>query len=517
MPCLLPRSRFAVLFLVSCLFVSCRARPKVATPPAKPAVPEELIQQHVAQGDLEFSKHHLFGWRQAEIAYAKALELDEREMIREKLRLTRFLIKTREEDEDIASRGIEELLRDLCVEPLDARHRAICEIGRAYQQGFDAAYWQTRADNPPRLDVSVFQIAESPLEVYFYTLHCKTFETRGEWDAANNPYEKFKDSPLFIYLTLGPDTLKRVRDPDKLFPDFAELLVFAGDSHFQDRKYKDAGAYYRKALALVPDYTRAINGLGNLYLFVLEDYENALKTYESALARDPTNTAALFGKGAVLHYLERFQESIDVLNDMLATDLTRKGRVSSYNVQYYRGEGRYYQAYDYHLMRAQDKARELIDLAKKDLPDNAEINYLSGLLYYMEYRLKEAEKDFLAVLRQGASNCYAYYYLGLIHSDTNADEMLRFFTGSCSCLDAMRRNLERNIQAVPGLDVEPEEKAALTAKLTKRLSEFRVSGAKLIEKMSSMVVELQGRRNSKAHLDLMDKVLKDLRPAAKSP
>jgi len=30
-------------------------------------------------------------------------------------------------------------------------------------------------------------------------------------------------------------------------------------------------------------------------------------------------------------------------------------------------------------------------------------------------------------------------------------------------------------------------------------------------------VELQGRRNSKAHLDLMDKVLKDLRPAAKSP
>ena len=105
MPCLLPRSRFAVLFLVSCLFVSCRARPKVATPPAKPAVPEELIQQHVAQGDLEFSKHHLFGWRQAEIAYAKALELDEREMIREKLRLTRFLIKTREEDEDIAKVG----------------------------------------------------------------------------------------------------------------------------------------------------------------------------------------------------------------------------------------------------------------------------------------------------------------------------------------------------------------------------------------------------------------------------
>ena len=517
MPCLLPRSRFAVLFLVSCLFVSCRARPKVATPPAKPAVPEELIQQHVAQGDLEFSKQHLFGWRQAEIAYAKALELDEREMIREKLRLTRFLIKTREEDEDIASRGIEELLRDLCVEPLDARHRAICEIGRAYQQGLDAAYWQTRADNPPRLDVSVFQIAESPLEVYFYTLHCKTFGNRGEWDAANNPYEKFKDSPLFIYLTLGPDTLKRVGDPDKLFPDFAELLVFAGDSHFQDRRYKDARAYYRKALALIPDYTRAINSLGNFYLFVLEDYENALKTYESALARDPTNTAALFGKGAVLHYLERFQESIDVLNDMLATDLTRKGRVSSYNVQYYRGEGRYYQAYDYHLMRAQDKARELIDLAKKDLPDNAEINYLSGLLYYMEYRLKEAEKDFLAVLRQGASNCYAYYYLGLIHSDTNADEMLRFFTGSCSCLDATRRNLERNIQAVPGLDVEPEEKAALTAKLTKRLSEFRVSGAELIEKMSSMVVELQGRRNSKAHLDLMDKVLKDLRPAAKSP
>src|SRR6266536_5378382 len=95
---LLPqRSRFVVIFFAACLLVSCKARPKVATAPAKPAVPEELIRQHVAQGDAEFSKQHLFGWRQAETAYAKALDLDDREMIREKLQLTRFLIKTREE------------------------------------------------------------------------------------------------------------------------------------------------------------------------------------------------------------------------------------------------------------------------------------------------------------------------------------------------------------------------------------------------------------------------------------
>src|SRR5688572_20359466 len=250
-------NRSALILFSACLLISCKAKPKVVIAPPKPVVPEALIQQYVSQGDTEFSKQHLHGWRQAEVAYTKAYELDRRESVQEKLLLTRLLIATREEDEDIPSRGLDNVLGDLCAEPLDNRRRAICELARAYREGFGAAFWQARLDRPARLEPSVFAITESPLEAYLYALYCKIFGLRAEWDKSHNPYEKFKDSPLFIYLTLGPDTLKKIGNPDQTFPDFAELFAFIGEVHFQNQQYKNARVYFNKALALVPEYTRA--------------------------------------------------------------------------------------------------------------------------------------------------------------------------------------------------------------------------------------------------------------------
>jgi tetratricopeptide (TPR) repeat protein len=503
-------NRIPLLLLMACFLVSCKARPKVAIVPPRPVVPEALVQQYVTQGDREFSKHHLYGWRQAELAYTKAYKLEQRNSVKEKLLLTRFLIATREEDEDIPGSVLDDVLRDLCPEPMDGRQRAICELARASREGFGAAFWQARADRPPRLDPSTFAFSDSPLEAYQYALYCRTFGIEPEWDAANNPYEKFKDSPLFLYLTLGPDTLNRATDLEKSLPDFAELLAFIGEAHFQNSRYKNARVYFNKALALVPDYTRANNGLGNIYLFVLEDYENALKIYDVTLRQDPQNAAALFGKGATLHYLGRFEDSIAVLEAMLGTDLTRKGRTSHFNVRYYRGEGLYYQAYDYHLLRQPEKARQRIDLAKKDLPDSPEIGYLSGVLYFNEYRLEEAKQDFLRVLGVAGSNCFANYYLGLIYADSDQQRMLSSFVGAAACLEANMRNRERNIQSLATLDVEPEEREALLAKLTKSLVDFRLSAIELLEKMRSMLTGLQGQRNWESYLNLMSKVLTDL-------
>ena len=105
-----------------------------------------------------------------------------------------------------------------------------------------------------------------------------------------------------------------------------------------------------KPLSLIPDYTRAINGLANIYFFTLEAYENALKTYEAALKWDPQNTAALFGRGAALHNLDRFEDSNKVLDLMLASGLSRNGRVGANSIQYYRGEAYYCKAYNYGSM-----------------------------------------------------------------------------------------------------------------------------------------------------------------------
>lgn len=504
-------NRIALLLISACLLISCKAKPKVVVTPPKAVVPEALIQQHLAQGDAEFSKQHLYGWRQAEAAYTRAYQLDKRDSIHERILLTRLLIATREEDEDVPGRGLDDIIQDLCLEPLEGRRKAICEIARSYRQGFGAAFWRERTDRPAPLDASLFAISESPLEAYLYTLYSKVFGTRAEWNAANNPYEKFKDSPLFIYFTLGPDTLKKIGDPEKAFPDFAELLAFVAEVHFQNQRYKEARAYFSKVLTLVPDYTRANNGLANIYLFVLEDYDNALKTYEATLKRDPWNTAALFGKGASLHHLGSFEESISVLETMLGTDLTRKGRTSDLNVRYYRGEGRYFQAYDYHLLRQPEQARAHIDLAKKDLPESPEINYLSGLLYFNENRLEEATQDFVSVLRVAPSSCYANYYLGLIYANSNQDRMLTSFIGTASCLVSSINNLEKNIQHLATLDVEAGEREALRGKLTKRLTEYRASSIELVVKMTTLLTELQSQKNWKTQLNFMNRLLADLR------
>jgi tetratricopeptide (TPR) repeat protein len=506
------RLRPWIILLTLYMLVSCKGRPRVVAPPPR-VIPEALIQQYLAQGDADFSKMHLHGWRQAEKAYAKAYALDPRKSIQDKRLFTRFLIAAREEDEDIVSRGLGDLVPNLCREPSAARAMVMCELARAYDQGFGPTFWQSRADKPHRLDPELLAAVETPLDAYLYALYGKTFGLKLEWDSANNHEEKLKDSPLFVYLNMGPATFKKIPELEKVHPEFAELLAFVGESHFQAARYRTARAYFNKALALVPDYTHAINGLGNIYLFALEDYENALKTYESATRIDPNNIAALFGKGAALHYLGRFQQSIATLDEMLRSDLTRKGRASQSNIRYFRGEGRYFQAFDHFLLVESDKARQLIDMAKEELPDSPEINYLSALLYFNQYRLEEAKKDFLAVLKRASSNCHAHYYLGLIHADSDAEQMARFFTGACACMEVTKRNLERAMQSLPGIDLEPEERADLRTRLSKKLADFRSSGVELIEKMSSMILELQGERSWKTYLDMMNRILSDLRPA----
>ncbi len=64
-----------------------------------------------------------------------------------------------------------------------------------------------------------------------------------------------------------------------------------------DRHCHQVPAPVLYGIKMIPEYTRAINGLANIQLFVLEDLEKALDYYEAALGYDRANTAALFGKG----------------------------------------------------------------------------------------------------------------------------------------------------------------------------------------------------------------------------
>jgi len=466
------------IFVFVALQSSCRTKPQPVPIPVGPAVPEELIQELVAQGDELYRAMHLYAWRRAEAAYAKAYSLAPRQEIREKLALVKLLRMTREIDEDIACPSMEEDITFICRNPTDTRAQALCDLARGYGAGPVAA-----AEQLKRVDPSVLQVESSPLDAYFLALHARTFGLEAKDELLRKQVsEKYKDSPLFMYLNLGMGSSRVTQQ----FPDFAEAWEFAAEMSFQRTQLKAARTGFAKALEFVPDYTRAIIGLANIYFFKLEDYANALQTYENALKWDPGSTAALFGKGAAVHHLERYDDSNATLDQMLATDLSRRGRVTRDSVLYYRGEANYYKAYNHHLQNHPERARELIDVAKQDLPQSEEINYLSGLLYFNAGELDKAKADFEKAAKQG-KNCYAYHYLGLIEFKTGGPTAASQFLTCTACLERSLRTFQQNIQAAEALDVEPSEKQALMLRMEMKLVSYRDSSADLIQRMIGLI------------------------------
>jgi tetratricopeptide (TPR) repeat protein len=463
---------------ISALACACRTRPQTVPLPVGPAVSEELIQEYVTLGDGLYQAMHLHAWRRAEEAYARAFDLAPRQEIRDKLALVKLLRMTREIDEDIPCPGLDADVEFICGNVPNPRAQALCDLARGYAAGPVAA-----AEQMKRVDPAVLQVDESPLDAYFFWLHSRTFGLDAREDGLRKRLsEKYRDSPLFMYQSLSMGSARVTQQ----YPDFAEAWEFSAEMSFQRTQLKPARAGFARTLELVPDYTRAITGLGNIYFFKLEDYENAYKTYDAALKWDPRSTAALFGKGAALHHLDQYDDSNATLDRMLATDLSRKGRVTRDSVLYYRGEANYYKAYNHHLKNDPGRARELIDLAKQDLPQSEEINYLSGLLYFNVGDLEAAKTDFERAARQG-KNCYAYHYLGLIAFRTGAAGAASQFLTCTACLERSLRTFQQNIRSLSTLDIEAAEKQALSLRMEMKLVSYRDTAAELIQRMLAIV------------------------------
>jgi tetratricopeptide (TPR) repeat protein len=533
--------RAAALFLCSALLAGCRTKP---APLAAPAVPraDAMAAEYLAQGDAHFLEAHLHGWRQAEEAYRKAYELQKADSTKEKLMLTRFLIMSRQMDEDIPDPRQDETVKELCAGPLTSRDRLLCALAMRYRKGIWLKLPEGQAPAKIQADPATFDAEHSSVDAYLFSICIRV-------DLLENPAEKpevfsdkYKDSPLFIYLDLAKRGAQKLGEVEKTAPQFAELFDYMGEELFQKRRYNGAKTYFKKAVGLIPDYTRSLNGLGNVYSYVVEDYEKALEYYEAALRHDPKNTAALFGKGAALHNLGKYEDSNAALDSMFLTDIYRRGYASANNVRYYQGEGYHLQAYNHYLMKNPVRARELVDQAKKFLPDSEEINYLSGLLFFEEKNMEAARVEFLKVIQRGNSNCGAQRYLGLIYherkgvvdkeaapdlrmprggefdklrkmfdervpdKDPGEKRALNYFLGSCSCMERAVRALGDQIREVPSLDLEEAEKVVLKGKLEKKLFDYRLSSNSMIESMLEVIAddETEGKQG---YISLMDEIL----------
>jgi len=509
----LGRIRPLIWAVVLLAFSACHRQIGVRQPHA-PAGPDPKALEYLAKGDEYFRRNHLYGWRMAEDLYSKAYALAPTAETGNKLLFARVLRFTREIDEDIAVSELEKRLAADCASPADPRQQWLCEFSRRYSAPLPAV----KADSPEAHigDWPEFGPDEADLRVYVYILDAQARGLALPKDYQNAASEQFKGSLLFVYLNLRKMSDQARQELEQAQPDFAELSVLNGETHSQRRRFREARASFNKALELVPDYTRAITGLGNIYLYVLEDYEDALKQYESTLRWDATNTGGLFGKGAVLHSLGRFSDSNPAFDIMLASDLTRRGRTDRSTTRFYEGMGRYYQAYNFYEMFDPEQARKMIDLAKKALPETEQVLYFSGLLYFNANQMEPARIDFQAALSHGASNCDANYYLGLINLQSDESKAASYFLGMCSCMESAISALKNDIAGVPKLDLEQNERDSLKAKLQQKLSGYHKTGGDQIRSAIKMMdLTSLGRKN--LYIQLMNETLQRVTETESNP
>ncbi len=470
------------------VLMACKPKPvTVATPAIRPEVAEI-----VAQANARMRESHLYAWKQAESLYQKAYALAPAKEIQSDLMLARFLTLVRQIDEDIPCPEAETLIRELGT-------------GDAYQRNLGImAEWilNGRKVGQLKLNAPIFRGQDPALESYINLL---LFEATPRFDAfsSQSPQPTAQESPLFLYLNTAKLTSIDSAEFERRYPQFAEGYACLADHYYQKKQYRKALSFYEKAVDLIPEYINALVGLGNLNFYILEDYARAMRYYDTAIKRDTSSAAALFGKSLVLQQLEEYSESNALLDRMLSGRLARHRWIEGVpDAQYYQGEGHYLKAYNHYLMNDPVKAREYVDIAAKFLPDAAEIRYLSGLLYYESKNMEPARRDFLHVTQMGNYNCNAQMNLGFIYEqfketygtqplpgdkEPAAKKSLQYFVAAAGCMEAVSGSLSYQIKNLNTLDLDPKEIAALKVRLEQKLTDVRSSSATNIGKITSRV------------------------------
>ena len=282
---------------------------------------------------------HLYGWRQAETLYEKEFKIRPTKEIEEKLEQIRFLILVRQIEEDIPDPKTGEMIENLCAE--NTYDKRLCKIVKWVQNGKKNEELKSDLFIPAKND---------PVFENYLTLFL--FQAAPSFDAFSllEPFETEKQSALFLYM--NPRVIMSM-EPDEFesnYPYFAEGFVFIADQMFRKSKYRIPRELYQKALDLIPNYTKALSGIGDIY-YALEDYERALHHYTMALRYAPSNITIIYRKGLSLHQLRRYAESNDTIDQMLGLYVVQSKLADSMpDAQYYQGQGYYIKAYNYYLL-----------------------------------------------------------------------------------------------------------------------------------------------------------------------
>jgi tetratricopeptide (TPR) repeat protein len=102
-------------------------------------------------------------------------------------------------------------------------------------------------------------------------------------------------------------------------PADPELHFKLGNALYDQGRRDEAQASFEKALALKPDFLKAVVNLG-VVLNESGKSEEALKYFETALALSPKDVTVLCNKGQALYALRKYQQAVDLYRQSIDID-----------------------------------------------------------------------------------------------------------------------------------------------------------------------------------------------------
>ncbi len=481
---------------LSFFFISCGGGD-----PSEASLPysETEYKQLIAQGDMHFNKMHLAGWRQADTHYHKAYRMRKTPQLRDRRFLTLGLTALREKNENIPPTEVYKKIAHMGLEVEDFENNpklAYLLTMVTHLRDAPASGDKNLLDRAPfreYIDIEHFDIKNSPLGLYLYLNFLDYFSFDPEKQDLRLIYLTLDNDikgliksrwghPLFLYYDYrnAAMDLKKV---EKEHPQFAEFFLRRGDTYFRRKQYSRAAIYFRKALDVVPDYTRAINGLGGIFYFTVKDYKKAMAYYQQTLDLDPADGQALFGKGVSLHHLEDYPNSNLVLTQLLE----RQDR--------HHGEAYYIMAYNFFQTGQYDQCRETVEKARERIPGSGEVKALSGKLYMRDKQWPQAEDDYLDSLEDLAyPRCRSLFFLGRVNLETRNWVFFDYFEEACKCFAQGQEKMFEEIEKVDHVDIDPAIKKWMRVDRQNKYETYKRMSDDRIAQMQTVLTQNRDRR-----------------------
>lgn len=218
--------------------------------------------------------------------------------------------------------------------------------------------------------------------------------------------------------------------------------------------------------------------------------EAALANYSRVIEMVPRHRDARLGRIISLTHLERREDAIAG-----ATELLDLGTWLIPDAYYWRAFNRYH--------------RQQFDTAWADIEQasslhaNTSVYTLAGLIAYSRRELDIAKDRFERALQMDGGNCYATWYLAVVHVDRNEWPIAApVFSRSMGCFVKAAAVAREELAQLERSDQEPEDKARQGADIQKNITEFTLKAAQSSYNAAQGFGRAGKRGEALAHLHL---------------